>query len=123
MGQRTLTWNVLFRALFMDGDAYDQMRDDDNPFVEGLFLLVLIGVGSALLHLIGRAIMAASTPGCPPSSRQSWMRSVTVNVDGSRARRKLLQLSTASGKRFGALSRSWGAPQSPRRRLTSSSGH
>jgi hypothetical protein len=62
MRQRTLSWKLVFRALFMDGDAYDEMRDDDNPFVEGLFLLVLVGASTALLHLVGRSLMWASTP-------------------------------------------------------------
>jgi hypothetical protein len=62
MGHRTLSLNLVFRALFLDGDAYDALRDDDNPFVEGLFLIVIIGVATALLNLIGQLLAWASSP-------------------------------------------------------------
>jgi hypothetical protein len=62
MGSRTLSVSLVLRALFLDGEAYDRMRDDDNPFVEGIFLIVLIGLGTALLSLIGQAVAWASIP-------------------------------------------------------------
>ena len=51
MGHRTLTLGLVFRALFLDSEAFDEVRDDDNPFIEGLFLLVLIGAVTAALYL------------------------------------------------------------------------
>jgi hypothetical protein len=62
MGNRTLTPGLVLRALFLDSDAYAELRDDDNPFIEGLFLLVIIGVLTALLALIGQVLAWASTP-------------------------------------------------------------
>ena len=62
MGHRTLTWQLVLRALALDSDAYDRLRDDDNPFVEGLFLLVIVSAGTALLNLIGQVLAWASFP-------------------------------------------------------------
>jgi hypothetical protein len=62
MGHRTLSLNLVLRALFLDDDAYARLRDDDNPFVEGLFLIVIIGVATAVLALIGQLLAWASIP-------------------------------------------------------------
>ncbi len=62
MGHRTLSLALVFRALFLDSEAFDELRDDDNPFVEGLFLLVLIGVIAAVLALIGQVLAWGSVP-------------------------------------------------------------
>jgi hypothetical protein len=62
MGYRTLSVNLVLRALFLDGDAYDQLRDDDNPFIEGLFLVVIVAAGTAVLNLIGQFLAWASMP-------------------------------------------------------------
>ncbi len=62
MGHRTLSLGLVFRALFLDSEAFDELRDDDNPFVEGLFLIVLIGFSAALLSLIGQFLAWASVP-------------------------------------------------------------
>ena len=62
MGYRTLSLGLVLRALFLDTSAYDAMRDDDNPFVEGAFLVVVVGALTALLSLVGQQIAWASTP-------------------------------------------------------------
>ena len=62
MGHRTLSFNLVLRALFLDSDAYAELRDDHNPFLEGLFLLTIIGALTALLALIGQLLAWASTP-------------------------------------------------------------
>jgi len=62
MGHRTLSLGLVFRALFLDSEAFDELRDDDNPFIEGLFLIVLIGFVSALLSLAGQFLAWASVP-------------------------------------------------------------
>lgn len=62
MGHRTLSFALVFRALFLDSEAFDELRDDDNPFVEGLFLLVLIGLITAALALVGQVIAWGSVP-------------------------------------------------------------
>ncbi len=62
MGNRTLSLSLVLRALFLDTSAYTAMRDDDNPFVEGAFLVVMVGALTALLSLVGQLIAWASTP-------------------------------------------------------------
>ena len=62
MGHRTLSLGLVFRALFLDSAAFEELRDDDNPFVEGLFLLVLLGIVTAILSLVGQLLAWASTP-------------------------------------------------------------
>lgn len=62
MGNRTLSLGLVLRALFLDNDAYDQLRDDDNPFIEGLFLVIIIGIVTALLNLIGQVLAWAGMP-------------------------------------------------------------
>ena len=64
MGHRTLSLALVFRALFLDSEAFDELRDDDNPFVEGLFLLVLIGIVAAALALVGQVLAWGSVPTC-----------------------------------------------------------
>jgi hypothetical protein len=62
MGHRTLSLGLVFRALFLDSEAFDELRDDDDPFVEGLFLLVLLGLITAALNLIGQTLAWGSVP-------------------------------------------------------------
>lgn len=62
MGQRTLSLALVFRALFLDGEAFEALREDDNPFVEGLFLVALIGLIVAVLSLIGQVLAWSVTP-------------------------------------------------------------
>jgi len=62
MGHRTLSLNLVLQALFLDGDAYDRLRDDDNPFIEGLFLIVIIAAGVALLSFLGQLLAWISMP-------------------------------------------------------------
>lgn len=62
MGHRTLSLGMVFRALFLDDEPFEELREDDNPFVEGLFLVVLLGVVTALLSLIGQTLVWASMP-------------------------------------------------------------
>lgn len=62
MGHRTLSLELVLRALFLDEEAYDRLRDDDNPFVEGAFLIAVIGLVTALLNLIGQLLAWASSP-------------------------------------------------------------
>jgi hypothetical protein len=38
------------------------MREDDNPFVEGLFILVIVGVVVAIAGIIGTTLQWASSP-------------------------------------------------------------
>lgn len=58
----TRSFGLLWDALFLQRDAYAHMRDDDNPFVEGLFILVLLGVLLAVAGVIGATLEWASSP-------------------------------------------------------------
>jgi hypothetical protein len=62
MGHRTLSLELIWRALFLDTAAYDALRDDDNPFIEGAFLIALIGVVTATLSLVGEIVAWAASP-------------------------------------------------------------
>ena len=53
---------LIGRGLFLEPAAYDEAADSDNPFVEGLFLVILIGVVIAVAGVIGQAIGWAMTP-------------------------------------------------------------
>ncbi|MEZ4767780.1 MAG: Yip1 family protein [Caldilineales bacterium] len=58
----TRSFGLLWDALFLQRDAYARMRDDDNPFVEGLFILVVLGVLLAVAGVIGTTLEWASSP-------------------------------------------------------------
>lgn len=62
MGHRTLSFRLVWRALFLDSEAFEELKNDDNPFVEGLFLVTLLAVLAALLNLVGQAVAWASVP-------------------------------------------------------------
>jgi hypothetical protein len=62
MGHRTLSLRLIFEAFFLRDRAYEDLRHDDNPFVEGLFLVVLVGALTAVLAWIGQLLAWASTP-------------------------------------------------------------
>ncbi|HNS03702.1 MAG TPA: YIP1 family protein [Anaerolineae bacterium] len=53
---------LLWDALFLQRDAYARMRDDDNPFVEGLYVLAVLGVALGLVGVIGATLEWASSP-------------------------------------------------------------
>ncbi len=56
------SFGMLWDALFLQTDAYERMRDDDNPFVEGLFILVLLGLLLAVVGIVGTTLEWASSP-------------------------------------------------------------
>ncbi len=58
----TKPFGLLWDALFLQRDAYARMRDDNNPFVEGLFVLVVLGVALGLLGVVGATLEWASSP-------------------------------------------------------------
>ncbi len=57
-GSLRLGW----RALLLREDAYEEMRASANPVIKGLVLIVLVGVGIALLGLVGNVLEWASSP-------------------------------------------------------------
>lgn len=58
----TKPFGLLWDALFLQRSAYARMRDDDNPFVEGLFVLAVLGVAIALAGVVGATLQWASSP-------------------------------------------------------------
>ncbi len=53
---------LIGRGLFLEPNAYDEAADSDNAFVDGLFLVVVIGLVIAVAGAIGQAIGWAMTP-------------------------------------------------------------
>ncbi|RME48247.1 MAG: hypothetical protein D6791_03795 [Chloroflexi bacterium] len=53
---------TLSRGLFLDVEAYDELAEDDNPLVEGLFLLMVIGLAVAVANVVGAVLGWATTP-------------------------------------------------------------
>lgn len=49
-------------ALFLKEDAYEEMGASDNPVVQGLILIVIVGVAIALFGFIGDVLEWATTP-------------------------------------------------------------
>lgn len=72
MGHRTLSLKLVFRALFLDSEAFDELREDDNPFVEGLFLVVLLAFLTAFLALLGQILAWATTPQVSAAKQVVW---------------------------------------------------
>lgn len=50
------------KALLLEPDPFVEMVDDDNPWIEGLFLCACIGVLVAVARLIGSLLLTASLP-------------------------------------------------------------
>lgn len=55
-------FHLLHRGLFLEPDAYDEAADSDNAFVDGLFLVVIIGLTVAIAGAIGQILEWATTP-------------------------------------------------------------
>ena len=53
---------LVTRALFLHTDAYEEMREARNPFVEGLFIIVIIGVIIGVAGVVGNTLEWASSP-------------------------------------------------------------
>ena len=50
------------QALLLEPDPFVEMIDDDNPWIEGLFLCVCIGFLIAVAKLVGGLLLTASLP-------------------------------------------------------------
>lgn len=53
---------LLGKALVLEVEPFITMVEDDNPWVEGLFLTVSLGFGIGLAHLVGGLLLTASLP-------------------------------------------------------------
>lgn len=75
--KRILNW--AWRGLFLDPDVYEEMRQDNNPFVEGLFLIVVVAVIVAIVGVIGTTMAWLSAPN-PVALQETVMRGLE-NMD------------------------------------------
>jgi hypothetical protein len=49
-------------ALFLNSEAYEEMRSLSSPFVKGLILIVIVGIVVGLVGIVGEALEWASIP-------------------------------------------------------------
>ena len=53
---------LIGKALVLDAEPFIDMIDDDNPWVEGLFMIVLLGLATGFARLIGGLLLTISLP-------------------------------------------------------------
>ncbi len=53
---------LLGRALLLEPDPYTELKEAPNPFVEGAFLVVVVGLAVAVAGLVGSILTWASSP-------------------------------------------------------------
>ena len=53
---------LIGKALVLEGEPFIIMTDDDNPWVEGVFLIVVLGLLVGLAQFIGGLLLTASLP-------------------------------------------------------------
>lgn len=53
---------LLGQALTLEPDPFVEMADDDNPWIEGLFFVFVIGLLVAVARLVGGLLLSASLP-------------------------------------------------------------
>jgi hypothetical protein len=53
---------LMGKALVLEADPFVTLVDDDNPWVEGLFMVVCVGVVLAVVDLLGGLLLTASLP-------------------------------------------------------------
>lgn len=53
---------MMGKALVLDADPFVVLADDDNPWIEGLFMVTLVGVGLAVAQLLRGLLLTASLP-------------------------------------------------------------
>ena len=64
---------MLGKALFFEADPFVVMVDDDEPWQEGLFMTVLVGLAIGLTRVIGGLLLTASLP-APNAVRAAFLR-------------------------------------------------
>lgn len=62
MDRVTRVVRLVAGGLFLRTGAYEELREARNPFVEGLFIIVLIGLVIGLAGVVGTTLEWASTP-------------------------------------------------------------
>ncbi len=78
---------LMGKALVLDADPFITLADDDNPWIEGLSMVVSAGVLLAIAHLVGGLLLTASLPPADAiraTLLQGW-RAVTAAGPGTAA--------------------------------------
>ncbi len=55
-------WNLGLGALFLKEETYQKMRDEANPIVKGLILILLVAVVVAFAAVVGKMLEWSTTP-------------------------------------------------------------
>lgn len=87
---------IVGQALTLEPAPFVEMTDDDNPWIEGLFLVFVIGLAVAFARLIGGLLLTASLP-LPDSVLEAIVTAIKqsllgVAVDQTQAEVLLRQL-------------------------------
>lgn len=53
---------LMGKALVLEADPFITLADDDNPWIEGLFMVVCVGAALGIAHLLGGLLTTASMP-------------------------------------------------------------
>jgi len=72
----------LGQALVLEPDPFVEMVDDDNPWVEGLFLVTSIGVLVGLAKVLGSLLLTASLPD-PNAMMEAFLLSLRQFIGGA----------------------------------------
>ena len=54
--------SLLGKALLLEPDPYTELKEAPNPFVEGAFLVVVVGLAVAVAGMVGNVLAWASSP-------------------------------------------------------------
>lgn len=76
---------LIGRALVLDADPFVVMVEDDNPWVEGLFLTVSLGFLIGVAHWVGSLLLTATLPPADAMLEailQGWQR-FSQNIGGA----------------------------------------
>jgi hypothetical protein len=104
---------LVVRAIFLRTDAYEEMREARNPFIKGLFIIVIVGVIIALATLLGTALEWASSPNLADIQetvyegiiQMPWYRQMLQEVpDYGKMFRQQYDLGWTMARMFGASS-------------------
>lgn len=80
--------DLVAKALVLDDEPFAVMHDDDNPWIEGLALIMIVGITAGIAQTIGGWLTVNSLP--DPSLVQSAL------VDGARQLAAILPLPPAA---------------------------
>jgi hypothetical protein len=77
---------LIGKALVLESEPFDWLVDDDNPWAEGLFLVIAVGAVAGVARLIGSLLTAGSLPPAPAVEEalvQGWRHFFGATLAGS----------------------------------------